>query len=95
MRRIHARPAQAAREFEGREPMAAAIIIPSPGRLRPFRRLRLENTKRNRADVRPPCEKTYLTQGETRLNKAARPDETPNPRNRRPAEHLVRADGLL
>ena len=27
MRRIHARPAQAAREFEGREPMAAAIII--------------------------------------------------------------------
>ena len=39
MRRIHARPAQAAREFEGREPMAAAII-PSPGRLRPFRRLR-------------------------------------------------------
>ena len=39
MRRIHARPAQAACGFVGGEPMAKAII-PPPGRLRPFRRLR-------------------------------------------------------
>ena len=58
---------------------------------------RLENTKRNRADVRPPCEKSPYTQVRIadQRTRVVDPHLTADERNGRPAEHLVRADGLL
>ena len=92
--------------------LSALVLYSLPWALAPISALapitggvfRLENTKRNRADVRPPCEKSPYTQVRI-ADQRTRVLETPvfliisrltaDERNERPAEHLVRADGLL